>query len=185
MIRINLLPVREARRRAELVRQAGLLLGTAAVALLGAFLVQMVLSNDISKAKQQIASTRTQIDGYKSQLKQVKEFRRRKEDVEAKLAVIAELERSRRGPVRVLDELSSRIPKRLWITSMDTSGKSIQLDGMGLNNEIVAAFLTALSESAYFADVELQKTELSESKGLKLSKFGIRARLTNPEIPAR
>ena len=184
MIRINLLPFREARRRAEVARHLAIIGVVAGVAGLGCLTAYLAVASDVRTARAEISQTKALIDGYKPQLAQVKEFREKKAAVEEKLAVIARLERNRRGPIHVLDELASRSPERLWITSMETSGSSIRLDGMGLNNQVVAAFMTALNESPYFGEVELERTELSESNGLKFSKFGIRAQLTHPEEDA-
>lgn len=184
MIRINLLPFREARRRAEVARHLAIIGVAAAVAGLACLGTYLALASDESSVRAEIAQTKALIDGYKPQLAQVKEFRNKKQAVEEKLAVIARLERQRRGPIHVLDELASRSPERLWITGMETSGTNIRLDGMGLNNQVVAAFMTELNDSPYFADVELERTELSEANGLKLSKFGIRAKITHPEEDA-
>jgi type IV pilus assembly protein PilN len=122
------------------------------------------------------------IDQYKPQLEQVAAFRTQKKKLETKISVIDDLDRARSGPVRVLSELASRTPDRLWLTSLATEGKTIVMSGQSLDNDIVALFLRSLGESAYFTEVDLDKTEMKgESGGLRLMSFRIRAVLTNPD----
>lgn len=182
MIRINLLPVREARKKADL-QQLGLMISVAlGVAVAGVVLFHLSILHQISNAQGQVAQMKQQIDAFKPQLAQVEQYRAKKADIERKLGVIHDLDRSRSGPVHVLDELSSHAPERLWLTSMEAVSTGVTLQGMSLDNEVVATFMKALEDSPYFQDVELRSTELAERDGLKLNKFEIHATLKNPEV---
>ncbi len=56
------------------------------------------------------------------------------------------------------------------------------IKGASLDNELVALFLRNLGESAYFDEVDLDKTELGrQGSGLRLMHFSIRAVLVNPD----
>ena len=115
---------------------------------------------------------------FKPQLDQVEAFKKKKSELEKKIDVIDGLDRARSGPVRVMAELADRIPERVWITSLDTNGGTIKLQGESLDNELVALFLRDLGTSPYFVDVDLEGTKLNESKiGLKLVKFEVKAAL--------
>lgn len=180
MIQINLLPVREERRRAG-VRQLALMLGAAlvgSVLVVGAF--HWKLRSDIASARQDLARTQAEVDGYKTQLQQMEEFRETKERIEQKLGVIERLDRSRSGPVRVMDELATHAPERLWLTRLSASGGQVSIEGVSLDNEIVAAFASALDESPFFVNVELQETEATRIEGFKLNRFKLAAAMTTP-----
>jgi type IV pilus assembly protein PilN len=138
------------------------------------------LSSDVTGARAAVASTQREIDRYKPQLKQVEEYRKTKAEIEQKLEVIERLETSRAGPVHVFDELANHAPPRLWLTKLQAHGGTITLEGMSLDNELVALFLTALNESAYFTDVELRETKAKEVSGYKLNEFELRATLATP-----
>jgi len=184
MIQINLLPVREERRKAGL-RQLAVLLGAAAVGsllLVGA--LHLKQRSDISSARHNLASTQKEIDAYKVQLQQVEEFRKTQERIEQKLGVIERLNRSRSGPVRVLDELATHAPERLWITQLSTGEGRMTVEGISLDNEIVAAFASSLGNSLYFANVELEETEATEIEGFKLNRFTLSAALRTPDTKA-
>ena len=99
MIRINLLPVREARRKAD-VRQQLVLIGASVVGslVLAAGFHQFVLSG-VTSANRRVAALTTQLAQFKPQQEQVEGFKAKKSEIEQKLEVIQRLERSRSGPV--------------------------------------------------------------------------------------
>jgi len=180
MIRINLLPVREERRKADL-RQFGLVLvGVFVGSIALVVLYHTKLSSDVNEARAAVVATQQEIDRYKPQLKQVEEYRKTKAEIEQKLEVIERLEASRSGPVHVFDELASHAPPRLWLKKLEAHGGTITIEGMSLDNELVALFLTALNESAYFTNVELRETKAKELSGYKLNEFKLRATLVAP-----
>lgn len=179
MFEINLLPVREERRKADLQQQGVLLLAAVVGSMVLAGGYHTYLRSSLSSAQDGARQLQRQIDAFGPQLKQVEEFRKAKAEIEKKLSVIEELDRSRSGPIHVLDELASHTPERVWLTKLESGAEGIGIEGVSLDNELVALFLTALGESPYFDDVELQETELLEQDGLKLNEFRLRANLVN------
>jgi type IV pilus assembly protein PilN len=176
MIKINLLPVREARRKANL-RQQGILLG---IALIAAVVVcgtlHTAIAASISSERGRVVAAQAELGKLEETLKEVERFRQEKEDIERKLRVIHRLEESRSGPVRIMDEISSRIPDRMWLKAMSLRNGVLEIDGFGIDNEVIAAFMTSLEESKFLTEVELQSSQLTESKGLKLNEFKITCR---------
>jgi type IV pilus assembly protein PilN len=182
MLEINLLPVREARRKADLRQYVMQLVLMMILAVGGIGLVQSRISDQIERGQARVRQMQNDIDQFKPQLEQVAAFKKRKAELEKKIDVIDGLDRARTGPVRVLDELATRTPDRLWLTSMSTKGKTISLQGQSLDNELVALFLRSLGDSEYFANVDLDSTKLGAEKGgLKLVTFRIRAELVTPK----
>jgi type IV pilus assembly protein PilN len=182
MLQINLLPVREVRRRFE-ARQMMLQLVLVLIltsAAIGAFHTRM--TSQIQRTQARITQMDKDIAQFKPQLDQVEAFKKKKKELEKKIEVIENLDRMRRGPVRVLAELSDRIPDRVWITSLDTNGTQVKLQGESLDNELVAIFVRNLGESKYFGDVDLNGTKLSKQKrGLNLVQFDMKATLLGPK----
>ncbi len=186
MLQINLLPVREAKRKedARQLAMQGVLVLLLVLAAIG--FAHSYISEEISSSKSRIAQMQRDIDQYKPQLEQVAAFRKKKKQLETKIGVIEELDRARSGPVRVLSELVTRTPDRLWLTSLVTEGKTILMTGESLDNDLVALFLRSLGESAYFTQVDLDKTEMrGQNEGLRLMSFRIRAVLANPDNKAK
>jgi type IV pilus assembly protein PilN len=182
MIQINLLPVREARRAANLRQQVMQLFFMLLIVGGGIGFVHSEMRGKILVANARVAQMQRDIDQFKPQLEQVAAFGKKKAKLEKKIDVIDELDRARSGPVRVMSELAMRTPERLWLKSVKTTGGTIQLKGLSLDNELVAVFLRGLSDSEYFEAVDLDGTRLEGGKGkLKVVSFGIRAELANPK----
>jgi type IV pilus assembly protein PilN len=180
MLEINLLPVREARRAADLRQYFMQLLLVVLLTGAGIALVESQISERIKRTEQRVVQMKNDIDQFKPQLEQVAAFKKRKAELEKKIDVIDGLDRARSGPVRVMDELATRTPDRLWLTQLGTKGTSISLNGESLDNELVALFLRRLGESEYFDQVDLDSTQLGDNKGLRVVKFKIHAELVTP-----
>ncbi len=175
MIRINLLPVREARRVAG-VRHQGTLLGIfVGAAVLLAAVIHIVKLSEVSRTRKHIVAAQVELRALEEVRKEVERFMAEQDQIEQKLGVIAALERSRIGPVRILDEIATRIPKRLWLTNLSMQQGVLRLDGVSMDAEIVAAFMTSLGESPFVSNVELEETKLEETEGLKLTTFKVRS----------
>jgi type IV pilus assembly protein PilN len=184
MLEINLLPVREARRKADLRQYFMQLLLLALLALGAIALVESRISDQISRSEARVAQLRNDIDQFKPQLEQVAAFKKRKSELEKKIDVIDGLDKARSGPVRVLDELATHTPDRLWLTGLTVAGTTLSLKGESLDNELVALFLRKLGDSAWFDQVDLDSTKLNNRKGLKVVEFNVRAELVRPPEPA-
>ena len=182
MLEINLLPVREARRKADIRQQ---LMQLMFVLLLTAGAIgfwHARVAEEISLSEVRVSQMQNDIKQFKPQLDQVAAFKLKKARLEKKIDVIDGLDRARNGPVHVLAELAARTPERLWLTSVESKANAIQMEGRSLDNELVALFLRGLGESKYFAQVDLDSTQIVDARdGLKVVKFAIRAQIVNPD----
>jgi type IV pilus assembly protein PilN len=185
MIRINLLPVREERRKAT-AQRLGLTLAAVLVgSLLLAGATHGTLMHQISSTRELTQQTQAEIQRFEPQLKQVEEFKKTKAEIEQKLDVIQNLHDARSGPVHVLDELAANTPDRIWVNKVNIESGRLTLQGMSLDNELVALFLTALEESPFFKGVELVETAAKDKDGFKLNEFEVSAVMTSPAAEAR
>ena len=181
MMEINLLPHREARRAADFRETVALLLLGLVVVLSGIFFASQSVKSDLAAAEASVAQLQADIDRYKPQQAQVAAFKLQKKDLQDKLDVIDSLERARSGPVRILDELSANVPERLWLMSIKTKGKGIELEGQSLDTGVVADFLRGLNRSPFFSNVDLDKTSGGKVvRGVRLVNFVIRADRESP-----
>jgi type IV pilus assembly protein PilN len=182
MLNINLLPVREARRKED-VRQL-LMQGLLMLIVVGSGVAfaHSRITDQIALSNSRVDQMKRDIDQFKPQLEKVAAFRKQKARLEKKIKVIADLDRARSGPVQVLNELANRTPERLWLTKLSTQNGEIFMEGLSLDNDLVALFLRSLGESPFFKDVDLDNTKLKEG-ALRLVSFKIRAVLVSPGAP--
>jgi len=175
LIRINLLPVREARRAANMRKQGVYLGGAAGAGVAISLILSMWMTARISHERALISARETELKKLEATQKEVKKFQDEQHEIEQKLAIIDQIEVARTGPVRIMDELSTRIPARVWLTSMKAKDGLLVLEGNSIDAEIVADFAAALEESPMLSGVDLQETRLEEVDGLKLSAFKMTA----------
>ncbi len=185
MIRINLLPVRETKKQARLRVQA-ILMGIAAGAgVVVSIMIHAAVAAQASEKRAEIQQANAELAKLEDMRKEVDRFKAEEEEINRKLAVIDQLENARRGNVRVMDEIATRIPERMWLTTMTLQGGELRLEGISIDAEIVAQFLSSLESAPDFRSVVLEETSLTEHQGLKLNKFKVRAGYgAPPPMPA-
>ncbi|MFQ5904673.1 MAG: PilN domain-containing protein [Candidatus Binatia bacterium] len=177
MIRVNLLPIREITekfgRRQEIII-AGLSLVLTIVLIIGVYLFQ---STRLSSLEKDLADLRKEVAALNAQVKGMGGIEKKISDLKSKLKVIGDLNKKKTGPVRVMESLSSATPSRLWLTQFKETGGSLSLNGLAIDNQTIADFLEALSNSVYFKNVDLVETTQSKQGQVPLKKFSIRSKL--------
>jgi len=174
MIEINLLPVRAARKRESLRFQLTIF------SLILAFIIIIIayMSWSANKHEARIATqfklVQEDLIRLEKEVGEIEEIKQRKAKLEQKLNVIKDLDKGRLRAAYILGELSQRTPEKVWIESLDKSGKDLKIAGVALDNETVANFMEALRKSKYFNEVELEITEQINRGGMKLMKFSLR-----------
>lgn len=181
MIKVNLLPVRAAAKLESLKVQAS-------IAVLSLILLSIIIgyfhymiSDRIDGIRIEINDTQKEIDSLKSIIAKVNKFKKDKEVLEKKLNVIKKLDQGRRGPVHLMDELSSVVPDKLWIENLKEAGWRLTMTGLALDHDTIADFMTNMERSAMFENVKLQSTQQQKRAGLNLLKFAINANFLPPK----
>jgi type IV pilus assembly protein PilN len=173
MIRINLLPVRAAKKRSTTIAQLIVMAAVLAIVGIMVFAVNTSLQRRIDEQTRQIAEADTEIKRLKKIIGEVKELDAQKKRLTAQLNVIKKLERGKQGPVHVLDDLSTVIPKRVWVTDFKEMGGTLNMNGFGLENADISEFMKALEKSKYFKSITLKFTEVAAKGGVKIYKFSL------------
>ncbi len=184
MIRINLLPVRVSRKK-EAGKQQLALFGLVVVAgLLGNFLWSHSRAADLAERRAKLARTKQDIAQLEKIIGEVKNIKEEQAKLKDKLAVLDRLKAARAGPVRMLDDLASITPKRLWLKKMDEKGGAVTFEGVAATIDDVSTFMKALKQSKYFGAVELKKTTAKAEKRYRLVEFVLNARVNyTPDLP--
>jgi type IV pilus assembly protein PilN len=189
MIRINLLPVKAAKRRSAGQKQV--LLGAIAVvgALAGVVLFHGWVSADLDVQKNQLAELQSTIAKLKTEVGDYDDIKRQRDDLKRQKDAIEKLQAARTGPVFLMRELSDILtrskgptfnkdryeemlrkdpnaglnpawePKRAWLLSYTEKDGVVTIHGGAKSDEDVAEFLKRLKLSAFFSDVYWQQTQ--------------------------
>ncbi len=174
MIRVNLLPVKELYAEVSRKRElslAGVALGGAVLLFAGAYFYQ---NSQIGQLNTRLAALRQEIQSLNVKIKQVGDLEGRVKEFREKYRVVDDLEKQKIGPVRVMERLSAATPPSLWLTEFKETGGSLLINGLAIDNQTVAEFMTALAKVEYFNNVELVETAQGTQAAAGLKKFSIR-----------
>jgi len=177
MIRINLLPVEEARRAAG--RRQDLALGSLVltVVVLGLVMAHVWQGLRISSSRRELARLTQDLAAIQGPYTEALRIEQQKQELREKLRVIAQLEAKKFGPVRLMADLSTATPDKLWLTEFADAGGTLKLTGLGVDEQTVADFLRRLGTLPFFQNVDLDETSQVDQDGAKLKKFVIRGQI--------
>ena len=184
MIHINLLPIKDAQRALGRRQQVSVALLSISVALLVMVIPYVLQGRRMTQLDRDIADLNTEIERYNAQTREVHDLEKKRSELQAKLKVIDDLKQKRVGPVRMLEDLSSATPQKLWLVNFSETNGQATVTGMALDNQTIAAFMRALQTSPYFFDVDLVETSQSEpvhvlggDTGMSFKRFIVKAKL--------
>lgn len=177
MIKINLLPVRAAKKKESLRQQISVAVLSLVFVLIIIGYFHVTIVKRVAEANAQILATKDELEKTKAQIGEVSKFKEVKKVLEDKLGVINNLKKGKAGPVLMLDEFSRVTQEKLWVGSFRESGGNIAIDGTALDNETIANYMTELEKSEYFKEIELIVTEQTEQAGMKLKRFNLTGKL--------
>jgi type IV pilus assembly protein PilN len=186
MIRVNLLPIKKARRRSAgrtqlVVFAVLLLLEVAAFAA-----IYMAETAALDELKAEVTVNRQQVKKAEAAVESAKQLEAKQSELQQQVEILDELEKKRTGPVRVLDEVQAMLSpprneedrhaqsrknwnvewdtRRLWIASLDEDEGTFELVGSAVNADDVAEFLQRLTSADHFNNVQLDYVKASSKQ---------------------
>jgi type IV pilus assembly protein PilN len=172
MIKINLLPYREAAKKENLRQQIMIFSGTLVLFLLIILAGHLYFSALISGIETKIQEAEARLVVLDKKVGDIEGFKRDKRELEQKLGVINSLERNRLFPVRMLDELNQLVPaKEAWLERITQKGQELRIEGMARDNGTVARFMKSVEKAGFVQSAELVLSREKELAGVKLQQF--------------
>ena len=203
MIRINLLPYRESRKKESILRQINTFLAVFFIVFVILLYYNIWLGKKIDDLNTKIKNTKTMLTQAETQSKKVDQIKKELEKLGHKTDVIKSIEKNRRAPVILLENMTKMVAentsiltpdtladndnkpvKRLWFTSFEASGAKVNIKGIALDNKTVADLMSRLEESKLYNNVNLKTIKQQKVDKLNLKYFEIgcvKASLEKPE----
>ncbi len=183
MIKINLLPVRAAKKKESARQQVSILLASMAGVLVVAAGVYLLTVAKISAAKDEVSRSELEIKRLKEKIGEIDNIKKFQAEVKKKLDILNQLRRDKSGPATRLAKLSDAVPDKLWLTKYGETGGNAALSGVALNEELIADLMRNLQASGEFSNVELVVSEQTEIGGVKAKRFDISCALKSAKPP--
>lgn len=177
MIRINLLPHREEKRRARRQQFYGLLVSVSVLAALIVFLTYSIIEGYISAQDERNSFLKAEIVSLDKQIAEIKRLKEQTQAVLARKQIIESLQRDRAEAVRLLSELVKQMPDGVYLHTLKQKDAGITLGGYAQSNARVSTLMRNIEASPW-----LEKPALVEIKSVivdkrKLNEFVLNAQL--------
>jgi type IV pilus assembly protein PilN len=176
MIRINLLPHREAKRKQKQTAFAALLglgglLGAALVLMVGGYNASRIATQN--QRNQMLTSANAELD---KKISKIASLKSEIEALKARQQAVEDLQGDRNQPVYLLDELVRQTPDGVYLKSFKQDGQKVLLAGVAQSQERVAELLRNLSGNSPWLErpdlTEVRAATLAQSKtGRKVVEF--------------
>lgn len=177
MIRVNLLPHREEKRRAKR-QQFFVLLGLISIlAGLIAFLVYSIIGGYVAVQEDKNAFLKKEIAVLDTQIGQIKRLKEQTQALLARKRVIESLQRDRAEATRLLGELTKQMPDGVYLKSLKQEGAVVTLAGYAQSSARVSTLMRNIETSPW-----LEKPVLIEIKAVALDKRRLNEFSMNAQI---
>ncbi len=174
MIQINLLPVREWRKKEAVRQQISIFALSLILLIVGLLAAGLTIQGKVRAQRQELATLEKNKAKFAYVNKKIEKVNKKRKQVENKFKAIEKLQEGRTTTVKILDEIVSSVPiDRLWLTKLKLKENNIQLGGVALDNHTVALFMRRLETSPMCRSVNLINTKQKSIQGHALMEFGL------------
>jgi type IV pilus assembly protein PilN len=178
VIRINLLPHREEKRKArreQFYALSGLMLVLGFVIwFLGFTLVNGYISAQDGKNQY----LKTQISELDKQIDEIKKLREQTEALLARKQIIESLQANRAETVYLFNELAKQVPAGIYLRSVKQNGLNVNLSGYSQSSARVSQLMRNLEESPLLENARLVEIKATTVGRRRLGEFSLDISIT-------
>ena len=179
MIRINLLPAedRAKKRELHLPEMSTVYLVAAIVVFVASIIVSGTIQRHrVRSLEKKIEVAREESRKLAPQLAKIKQITKEREEVNRRLNLITSLDRHRYYRVKLLNDISYKLPVNCWLTDInELSPNNFSIDGITFSNFTVADMMSNLEKSTLVTSVDLKIAERGQIKKREVMKFSLSA----------
>jgi len=178
MIRINLLPHREIRRKQQ---QKEFFIMLAAVVGLGIaiwFAAHSYLGGQLEEQKGRNAYLESEIAILDKQIEEIKKVKEQTAALLQRKKVVESLQANRAETVYLLDQLVRQMPDGVYLKGVQQQGPKVTINGFAQSNARVSTFMRNLESSPYLQKPNLIEIHAVSDKSSRLSEFSLTVLLT-------
>ncbi len=177
MVKINLLTTeksKKGKRKGQLDSQ----MIWAGLASLGLIVIWYagwnLLDNKIDRLQLKEARLTTELTALKAQVKEVENFEQNKIRVQEKIQIIERLRKNQSIPVYLLDEISKRLPERVWLVSLSEESGTVDLSGKATTNSEIVDFINNLKSASAFQNIEILESRQNKESDITVYSFRLK-----------
>src|SRR6185295_11644623 len=155
MIRLNLLPHREQKRKARKRQFISLAASLSVLAIVIIAGVHVVMGRLIDNQVSRNTLLKTEIANLDAQIKEIDKLREQTQALLARKQVVETLQTNRTDAVHLLDQIVRQIPDGIYLRSVRQSGNRVTLTGYAQSNARVSTLMRNVESSPWLTQPEL------------------------------
>ncbi len=178
MIRINLLPHRAEKRKAQQIQFAAF---SAISIILGALIVGIVhaaISAQIDYQERRNAYLNKEIAILDKQIDEIKKLREQTKSLLARKNVVESLQSTRSDIVHLMDQMLRILPEGVYLKSIKQQGDEISLAGLAQSNARVSTLMRAIEDSPWLEAPVLVEIHAVSIKGSRENDFQLKFKIS-------
>ena len=180
MPHINLLPWREELRTAKQRQFNTSLAGAAIVTGLAVAFVHIQMTSMIESQNQRNQFLQNTIKKVEKEIEEIRNLKRDKESLLARMQVIQKLQSSRPEIVHLFEEISNATPKGVFLIDASRTGDKLSITGVADSNDNVSAFMRNLDASLWLTNPKLSIIDSAKKEYENASWFKLDVTQTTP-----
>lgn len=178
MIRINLLPHRDEKRRAKQAQFITLSILSLLLGLLVWGLVHVVISTKIDYQERRNTYLKQETLVLDKQITEIKKLREQTKALLERKDAVEKLQSDRASVVHLLDQMLRILPEGVYIKSIMQAGDVINLVGFAQSNARVSTLMRAIEDSTWLESPALIEIHATTANGARLNEFTLTFKLT-------
>lgn len=171
MIRINLLPHREARRKERKQAFVAVMIASVVMGIVIVLAVSGVIASEVSSQSQRNDFIKAENAKLDAQIKEIATLKQEIEALKARQQAVEDLQSDRNQPVYLMDELVKQTPEGVYLRSFKQTGQRVVLNGYAQSNERVSELLRNLGNSSPWLErpdlVEIRSANIGQGRDAK------------------
>lgn len=185
MIRINLLPHRAEKRKAQQIQFIAFSVIAVIVGIFIVGFVHVVLMAQIDYQERRNEYLNKEIVVLDKQIDEIKKLREQTKSLLARKNVVENLQSTRSDVVHLLDQMLRILPDGVYLKSLKQTGNKISLVGYAQSNARVSTLMRAIDDSPWLEKATLVEIHVATVSGSRMSEFLLNFDLAvNKSLPA-
>ena len=193
MIRVNLLPHREEKRKRRQQQFLGIAVFSVILGLVVAGAVWFFLEQQVEQQRANVAYMKGEIGKLDKQIEEIRKIREETASLLAKKQVVEGLQSNRSEPVQLLDQLLRQLPEGIYLKQIKQTGVKVNVVGYAQSNARVSTLMRNLGASPYLENpelIEIKATLLDNNPNKRVNEFSMnisvkRAKAEEEKGPAK
>ena len=178
MIRINLLPHREEKRKAQQKQMAVITGGVVALGGLSVLAGYMFIGGMIESQQENNRYLKTEIAKLDKEIEEIKVLKEKTQSLLDRKKVVEDLQSGRAQAVHLLDQLVRQLPGGMYLKEVKETGNTVNIKGYTQSNARVSTLMRNLEASPWMENPQLVEIRATTANNLRVNEFSLNVQMS-------